>query len=110
MAVLITHRPVTMDPDVFEAAPISFEITFLFLPKSASHAYPRLFDDEFADLAGYDRFAVFVKNIDIHSGTRSGEGTRFLRQQRIAHQYSARDLGASRIVRDGKFAISHVFE
>src|SRR5580765_4641699 len=100
MSVLVTHRPIAVHPDVFEAAPVGFEIAFLFLPESACHPDPWLFDAEFADRARFYRFPILVENVHVHSWTRSRERTRLDRQQRITHQNAARDLGAARVVDD----------
>src|SRR5205809_315594 len=85
VAVFVTHREIPVHPDVFESAPIGVEITFFLLPKTACHADPRLLDDELAHLAGADGFAVFVEDVDVHSGTRSGKRAGLDRQQRITH-------------------------
>src|SRR3954466_5120774 len=110
MSVVVAHRPIAVDPDVFEAAPIGFEIAFLFLPKTTGHSDPRLLNDKLADLAGFYRIAVFVEDVDVHSGTRRGKRTRLLRQQRIAHQNPARDLGPPGVIDDRQFAIADLFE
>src|SRR4051812_1145700 len=99
-----------MRPNVFETAPICFEIAFLFLPESASHPDPRLFDDELANFTGFYGFAVLGEYIDVHSEARSGKRTGLLRQQRIAHQNAARDLGPTGVVDDRQLAVTDLFE
>src|SRR5258705_12162930 len=110
MAVFVTHRQVAVNPNVFKTPPVGFEIAFLLPPEAAGHADPRLLDDELPYLAGFYRLSVLIENVDIHSGTRSRERARLNRQQRIAHQNAAGDLGAAGVVDDRGFAVTDFLE
>ena len=98
-AVVVDPRPVAVDPDPRQAAPVRVEIPIRIAPEALGHPGPRLADDQLPHLAA-QRIAVRVHHVGRHAGARAGERARGDgRDGRAAHDPAA-DLGPARVVDD----------
>src|SRR5207248_10000372 len=65
-------RPVAVDPEAREAAPIGRHVALAVTPEAARHARPGLADHELADLAP-DALPVLVHDVGRHARQWPGE-------------------------------------
>ena len=108
-AVFVNGGKVAVDPDVFKARPVGFNVTLRVFPEAARHPYPRLPNSQLAHAAPH-RVPFFIHYIAGHTGNWAGEGAGFQRQQHIAHHNAAGNFCAAGIVDDGQFPFAHRVE
>ena len=109
VAVLVAHRPVAVGPDVLAARPVGFEYRSRSLrnPRAMPIQGLRMTSSPTAPVG--TGLAGLVDDIGVDSGTRRRERARLDRQQRIAHQDAAGDLGPAGVVDDRHAAAGRRF-
>src|ERR1700722_8526528 len=81
LAILIYFGPITVVPNIWEFAEISFQISFRIFEKALGHGRARFFADKMTDRIA-DAVAGLVKNINIHTEPRSTQRTSLQRHNR----------------------------
>ena len=100
-AVVVDARPVTVHPDIREAAPVGRQVLLRIAPEPPRHAGPRLANDEFAEGTAQRAAPPRVRDVGGDPGHGAGERGRLERRPRRAAEDTAGALGAARVIDEG---------